>query len=196
MRLVGRPEQDRVEPHAVAIGARREVPAGLVGVAGLDAVQAGIGGQQRVAGLEAVAGDRDPLPPGQRSEERRAHVDLRQLEHVARRGVRTRLVEAVRRAVDGVLQAEPARFGVHEQDEARHGIARQRATELARRLRRGGLSCGLLHGDVRQHDGGVVGRVHDQRGQQGADGLALTELERNARLSDRNRIAARRRRRR
>ena len=94
----------------------------------------------------------------------------------------------VRRAVDGVDQAEPPRLGVHEQHEAGDGILRQRPVELARRLGRRGLRRRLLHRGVREHDGRVVGRVHDQRGQQRPHALALAELQRHGRLAHGDRV--------
>ena len=165
LRLVGRAEQDRVHPHAVAIGARRKVPAGLVGVARLDAVEARIDAEQGVTRLQAVPGDRDRAPAREAAEDRRGHVEARQGEHVPRRGVCAGLVEPVRRAVDRVAQAEPARLRVHEQTKRATGSAGT-AGRAASPPRDGGLRRRPVHGRVREHDRRVVGRVHDQRRQQ------------------------------
>ena len=99
-RLVGRPEHDRVQLHPAALGARRQVPARLVGVTGLDAVQAGVGGQQRVARREVrVPRDRHDPPPRERAEDRRGHVQARQ--HRARRAPRSALPARPGRAACG-----------------------------------------------------------------------------------------------
>ena len=128
--------------------------------------------------------------PREAAEDRRGHVQAREREHVPRRGVRAGLVEPVRRAIDRVAQAEPARLGVHEHDEARDGIGGHRPAEPLRLPGDGGLRRRLAHGRVREHDRRVVRGVHDQRRQQRVHRLALAELQRHARLADRDRVAA------